>query len=230
MQDGVKQAASKMAEKTVQDMIEGADYPGLNDIMTRALHAAVMGLAKGASSHITAAVKAQDDLSTRFLANLQSIMYNGPPPKAAMLMAVTKELTDMMASPDWVNMSAGQVSARLARRAAISMASALPVAAALTPLQQRTADRAMGAIKADPTLLLGMAKTNDTVMEAYRASTRGERRTGASLWGFVKQGIDQPDAPPFTWKDKAAVDKSFEVGRWVSDNAKLIDSVAVPAR
>lgn len=222
IQDGAKQAMSKMVEKTVQDMIEGSDLPGLKDLATRALHAAAMGVIKGSSAHITASLKAQDELGQRFVVNLKSIILNGPPPKAAIGMALTKELTDMMNSPDWVNMSAGQIAARLAKAAGVSVASALPVAAALTPHQQRDATRAMATIRKDPTLIVGMATADDALMAAYKSAGGGK-----SMLEFLKPAMARRDVN-VDYTDSTGAKKTLDLSKWVSDKAKVIDSVVEP--
>jgi hypothetical protein len=149
-QDYMKTSGSKLFEKAVQNAIEGKALPTEGELLARAAHALAVAGLKGLSDKILTSPTIFTPAVKRFRENTKKIILNGPPPKAAIGYALSKELTDMLAAPDWGNTTLEQTLARLTKTGLISVASAVPVAAAFSHLGGKEASRVKQLAAAHP--------------------------------------------------------------------------------
>ena len=140
-QDYMKTSGSKLFEKAAQNLVENKGLPTEGELLARAAHALAAAGLKGLSDRILTSPTVFTPTAKRFRENLKKIMLNGPPPKAALGYALSKELTDMLAAPDWGNTTLEQKLARLTKTGLVSVASAVPVSAAFTSLGAKDAAR-----------------------------------------------------------------------------------------
>src|SRR5204863_4313808 len=125
----LKGSGAKLFEKAAQNMVEGSSFPTADQLLARAGHAFAAAGLKALSTKLLTAPTVFTPTAERFRENLKKIILNGPPPKAAIGYAMSKELTDMFASPDWGNTTLEQKLARVTKAGLISVTSAVPVSA-----------------------------------------------------------------------------------------------------
>ncbi|MDP9075617.1 MAG: hypothetical protein M3N98_15900 [Actinomycetota bacterium] len=229
VQDGIKQAGSKFFEKAVQNSIEGKDFPTIEQIAFRALHAIDMGGVKGASSQYAKQLTVYTDKVDRFRTQVISIMLNGPPPKAALAMALTKEMTDLAGSGALFSMSYPEIAARFGQVAIQSAVSAIPVAMALGYHAENTAVRSRGLLKANPELVSGLAAGDEKITKAHAAYSRELKASGLEPMEFgkwVNLHVRQPGTLRYENDKKVIVE--IDMKKWLSDQAKVLDAVLVP--
>ena len=175
-QDYVKTSGAKLFEKTFQNAVEGKALPAPGELVARAAHALAVAGLKGLSDKLLTSPTVYTASAERFRKNLQKIILNGPPPKAAFGYAMTKELTDMLAAPDWANTTFEQKIARLTKTGLISVASAVPVSAAFTHLGAKDATRAKKLAATHPDVFYARLREDPLLADAYaqyRSSVKG---------------------------------------------------------
>jgi hypothetical protein len=137
--DTLKASGAKLFEKFGSNMVEDVRFPKPDDLGYRAAHALTVAGLKGLSAKYIVTPTIYSDVHERFKLNLAKIIVNGPPPNAALGYVIVKELTDLFNSPDWERTTLAEKIARVGQRGLISIASALPVAAAFTHLGDQEA-------------------------------------------------------------------------------------------
>jgi hypothetical protein len=175
-QDYLKAGGSKTFEKAAQNWVEGKELPGAEDLLSRATHALAAAGLKPIADKISATPTVFTPTLTRFREHLKKIIVNGPPPKAAIGYAMTKELTDMLMSPGWSNMTLEEKLSRMLKTGLISIASAIPVSAAFTRLGVKDADRAKKLGAANPGVFYARLAADPVLSVAYsqyRGSLKG---------------------------------------------------------
>ena len=114
-QEYLKGSGAKLFEKAAQNMVEGSSFPTADQLLARAGHAFAAAGLKAVSAKILTSPTVFTPTAERFRENLKKIILNGPPPKAAIGYAMAKELTDMLASPDWGNTTLQEKLARVTK-------------------------------------------------------------------------------------------------------------------
>jgi len=166
-QEYLKGAGSKLFEKAAQNMVEGSSFPTADQLLARAGHAFAAAGLKSVSAKFLTAPTAFTPTAERFRENLKKIILNGPPPKAAIGYAMAKELTDMLASPDWGNTTLEEKLARVTKAGLTSIVSAVPVAVAFTSLGTREAARQRRLAKANPDVFYARLRSDAVLGVAY---------------------------------------------------------------
>ena len=114
-QEYLKGSGAKLFEKAAQNMVEGSSFPTADQLLARAGHAFAAAGLKAVSAKILTSPTVFTPTAERFRESLKKIILNGPPPKAAIGYAMAKELTDMLASPDWGNTTLQEKLARVTK-------------------------------------------------------------------------------------------------------------------
>jgi hypothetical protein len=190
----MKGAGSKLFEKATQNLVEGKGIPTEGELVARAAHALATAGFKALSDKLLAAPTIFTPTARRFRQNLLKVIGNGPPPKAAIGYALTKELTDMLASPDWGNTTFEQKVARLAKTGLVSVASAVPVSAAFTHLGKQEATRVRKLAGKHPEVFYARLHDDPILAAAYdqyRESVKGlpgVRERSFAQWMSGRQG------------------------------------------
>jgi hypothetical protein len=195
-QDYMKTSGSKLFEKAAQNMVEGKNLPTDAELLARAAHALAAAGLKGLSDKILTSPTVFTPTAKRFRENIKKIILNGPPPKAALGYAMGKELTDMLAAPDWGNTTFEQKLARVVKTGLISIASAVPVSAAFTSLGAREASRAKKLAASHPDVFYARMHDDPVLAQAYdqyKASVKGlpgVRERSFAQWMSGHQGAE----------------------------------------
>jgi hypothetical protein len=194
-QEYLKGAGAKLFEKAAQNMVEGSTFPTADQLLARAGHAFAAAGLKAVSGKILTSPTVFTPTAERFRETLKKVILNGPPPKAAIGYAMAKELTDMIASPDWGNTTLQEKLARVTKAGITSIVSAVPVAVAFTSLGAREAARAKRFEASHPDVFYARLQSDpllSAAYEKYSADIKDLRLPGVGPQSFAKWVNRQP--------------------------------------